>query len=95
MDEPSRTTTDAPAADRSATNLAVGLAAATLLAMIILAAAGADGAIWIIQGVLAAATAVAAWRAGGTNTSNPLAMGALGVGVVLFLIFLGFAVSEI
>ena len=94
MDETTRTT-DAPAADRSATNLAVGLAAATLLAMIILAAAGADGAIWIIQGVLGAAAAVAGWRAGGTSTSNPLAMGALVVGAVLFLIFLGFAISEI
>ena len=87
-------TTDAPQPDRSATNLAVGLAAATVLAMVVLAAAGADGAIWIIQGVLAAAAAVAGWRAGGTSTSNPLAMGALVVGAVLFLVFLGFAISE-
>ena len=83
-----------PAADRSATNLAVGLGIATVVAMVVLAAADADGPIWIIQGALAAATAVAAWRAGGTSTRNPLAMGALVVGVVLFLVFAGFAISE-
>ena len=80
--------------DRSLTNVAVGLAAATVLAMLVLGAAGADGAIWILQGALAAATAVTAWRAGGTSTRNPLAMGALVVGVVLLLVFLGFLVSE-
>ena len=88
------TRTDGATGDRSLTNLAVGLAAATLLAMIVLGAADADGPIWIVQGVLAAATAVTAWRAGGTSARNPLAMGALVVGVVLLLIFLGFLVSE-
>jgi hypothetical protein len=87
-------TTDSPAADRSRTNLAVALAGATVLAVVILNIAGADGPIWIIQGVLAAATAVAAWRAGGTSTRNPLAMGALVVGVVLLLLFLGFLIAE-
>jgi hypothetical protein len=80
--------------DRSLTNLAVGLAAATVLTMFVLGAADADGPIWILQGALAAATAVVAWRAGGTSTRNPLAMGALVVGVALLALFLGFLVSE-
>lgn len=81
-------------ADRSQTNLAVGLAAAALLAMFVLAAADADGPIWIIQGVLALAAAVVGWRAGHGSTRNPLALGALVVGTILFLIFAGFLISE-
>jgi hypothetical protein len=83
-----------PVADRSATNVAVALAAATVLAMVVLGAADADGPIWLIQGALALATVVAAWRAGGTSTRNPLAMGALIVGAVLLAVFAGFAISE-
>lgn len=76
------------------TNLAVGLAAAALLAMVVLMVADADGPIWIVQGVLAAAAAVVAWRAGGTSPANRLAFAAFVVGVVLLALFLGFLVSE-
>ena len=81
-------------ADPSRTNLALGLAAATVLVMVILSIAGADGAVWILQGALAAATVVVAVQAGGRSTSNPRAFGALVVGGVLFLVFLGFAIAE-
>ncbi len=79
---------------RSLTNVAVGLAAAAVLAVVVLNVADADGPIWIVQGVLALAAAVTAWRAGGTSTRNALALGALVVGAVLFLLFLGFLIAE-
>jgi hypothetical protein len=78
----------------SLTKAAVGLAAAALLAMVVLAAADADGPIWIVVGVLAAAGAVVGWRAGGTTPRNTLAFGALIVGTVLFLVFVGFTIAE-
>ena len=80
-------------ADASKTNLALGLAAATVLAMVVLGAADADGPIWIIQGVLAAATVAVALQAGGRSPANPKAFGALLVGGILLLIFLGFLIS--
>ena len=78
----------------SLTRLAVGLAAGALLAMIVLAAADADGPIWIVQGVLAAAAVVVGWRAGGTTPRNALAFGALIVGAGLLLLFIGFTIAE-
>lgn len=81
-------------ADRSQTNLAVGLAAAALLVMVVLAAVDHDGPAWILQGVLGLAAAVVAWRAGHGSTSNPLALGALIVGSILFLVFAGFLIAE-
>jgi len=78
----------------SLTNGAVGLAAAAVLAMVVLAAVDAEGPIWIVQGVLAAAAAVVGWRAGGTRPQNVLAFGALLVGTVLFLVFVGFTIAE-
>jgi len=76
------------------TKVAVALAAAAVLAMVVLAAADADGPIWIVVGVLAAAAAVVGWRAGGTTPRNVLAFGALIVGTVLFLVFVGFTLVE-
>lgn len=76
------------------TNLAVGLAAAAVLAMVVLSAAGADGPIWIVQGVLAASAAVVAWRAGGTSPANRLAFAAFVVGAVLLALFIGFLIAE-
>ena len=78
----------------SLTKVAVGLAAAAVLAMVVLAAADADGPIWIVEGVLASAAAVVGWRAGGTTPRNVWAFGALIVGTVLFLIFVGFTIAE-
>lgn len=82
------------AGNRSQATLAAGLAAAAVLVMVILAAADADGPIWILQGVLALAAAIAGWRAGGRSPRNALAFGALLVGTVLFLMFVIFTITE-
>ena len=76
------------------TKVAVLLAAATLIQLVVMEAAGVHGPIWITQGVLAAATVAAAWRAGGTTRRNPLAFGALIFGAVLFVAFMGFTIAE-
>ena len=91
--ESSTTRTGHTDGDASRTNLAVALAAATVLAMVVLGAADADGPIWLIQGVLAAVTVVVALRAGGRSPANARAFGALLVGGILLLIFLGFLVT--
>ncbi len=83
-----------PARAASRTKVAVVLAAATLIQMVVMEAAGVHGPIWISQGVLAAATVAAAWRAGGTTRRNPLAFGALILGAVLFVAFVGFTIAE-
>ena len=85
----------ADGADRSQTYLAVGLAAAALLVMIVLSSIDADGPEWILQGVLGLAAAVVAWRAGHGSTRNPLALAALVVGGILFLVFAGYLIAEL
>lgn len=82
----------AVAQDESATRTAVALAAATVVSWIVLVAIDHDGPAWLIQPVLAAATIVAAWRAGGTSTRNVRALVALVIGVVAVLAFLGWLV---
>lgn len=82
------------ASSESLTKVAVALAAATVIQMVAMEAAGVHGPIWITQGVLAAATVGTAWRAGGTTPRNPLAFGALIVGAVLFMAFVGFTIAE-
>jgi xanthine/uracil permease len=84
----------APARTEPLTKMAVVLAAATLIQLVVMEAAGVHGPIWITQGVLAAATVAAAWRAGGTTLRNPLAFGALILGAVLFVAFVGFTIVE-
>lgn len=81
--------TDAPLA-----KVAAALAAATVLVLVVLNIIGADGPIWTLQAVLALATIVAAWKAGGTSPRNTLAFVSLLVGVVLLLMFLGFLLAE-
>ena len=76
------------------TKVAVALAVAAVVQIVVMEAAGVHGPIWITQGVLAAATVGAAWRAGGTTLRNPLAFGALIVGAVLFVAFVGFTIAE-
>jgi len=76
------------------TKIAVALAAVAVIQMVAMEAAGVHGPIWITQGVLAAATVATAWRAGGTTPRNPLALGALIVGAVLFMAFVGFTIAE-
>lgn len=76
------------------TKVAVVLAAVALIQLVVMEAAGVHGPIWITQGVLAAATVAAAWRAGGATLRNPLAFGALILGAVLFVAFAGFTIAE-
>ncbi len=59
------------AGNEALTKVAVALAAAALVVMVVMAAAGVEGPIWIVQGALAAAAAVVAWRAGGTTPRKP------------------------
>ncbi|MDQ3996102.1 MAG: hypothetical protein M3303_03690 [Gemmatimonadota bacterium] len=83
------------AADTSSlTKIAVALAAAAVVQLVVMEAAGVHGPIWITQGVLAAATAAVAWRAGGTTPRNAWALGAFIVGTVLFVAFVGFTIAE-
>ncbi len=84
----------AAAKNESLTKLAVVLAAAALVQMVVMEAAGVHGPIWITQGVLAAATVGAAWRAGGTTPRNRLALAALIVGAVLLVAFVGMTIAE-
>ena len=84
----------ADAKTESLTKLAVVLAAAALIQIVVMEAAGVHGPIWITQGVLAAATVGAAWRAGGTTHQNRLAFGALIVGAVLLVAFVGMTIAE-
>lgn len=83
-----------PAKAESLTQVAVVLAAAALIQMVVMEAAGVHGPIWITQGLLAAATVGVAWRAGGTTRRNRLAFGALIIGAVLLVAFVGFTIAE-
>ena len=86
-------TTDAAPQNASLTRTAMGLAAATAVAWIILVATDHDGAAWLLVPVLGIATAVTAWRAGGTSPQrNTAAFVALVVGVLAILTFLAFVV---
>ena len=78
----------------SLTKVAVALAAAAVVQMVAMEAAGVHGPIWITQGVLAAATVGVSWRAGGTTPQNVLAFCAFIVGAVLFIAFVGFTITE-
>ena len=80
--------------NESLTKIAVALAAATVIQLVGMEAAGVHGPIWITQGALAAATTGTAWRAGGTTPRNPLAFGALIVGTLLLVTFIGFTITE-
>lgn len=82
------------AGTESLTKVAVALAAVAVIQMVVMEAAGVHGPIWITQGVLAAATVAAAWRAGGTTHRNPMAFGALIVGAALLVAFVGFTIAE-
>jgi hypothetical protein len=76
------------------TRVAVALATLAVIQIIAMQLADVHGPIWITQGVLAAATAGVAWRAGGTTPRNPVAFGAFIVGAVLLVAFAGFAIAN-
>ena len=87
--------TDAARQDRSLTQVAVALAAATVIAFVALAAVDHDGAGWIIFPILGIAAAVTAWRAGGTSPKNVGAFVALIIGVVAVLVFAGWLIADL
>ena len=80
--------------DGSPTQAAVVLAAATVLSWVVLAALDHDGAGWIVFPVLGVATAVTAWRAGGTSPQNMRAFVPLIIGVLAILVFLGWVIAD-
>lgn len=81
--------------DESVTWAAIGLAAATVVAWIVLAALDHDGAGWLVLPVLGLATAVAAWRAGGASPKNMRAFVPLIVGVLAVIVFLVFVIADL
>ena len=77
------------------TNLALGLAVASLVAWLALVATDADGPVWLVQVGLSAAATVTALMAGGRHPRNRPAFVALVIGVLGLLSFLGFLLSEL
>ena len=89
--------TSADAATRnvqSLTRTAIGLAAATVVAWIVLVAVDPDGAGWLVFPVLGLAAAVVAWRAGGTSPKNMPAFAAFIIGVLALLVFAAFVIFD-
>ena len=78
----------------SQVNLAVGLAAATVVAFVILAATDADGPIWLLLPVLGAVTAFVGWRSGGGSRPSGLALGAVVVGVAAIVTVLVWVLAD-
>ena len=85
---------DAVARDESPIRAPVVLAAATVIVWVVLAALDHDGAGWLLLPVLGLATAVTAWRAGGTSPQNLRAFVPLIIGVLAILVFLGFVIAD-
>lgn len=74
------------AAGEGRANLALGLAIASLVAMIVLAAADADGPIWLLQGVLAVGAVIVGWSARGERLAGR-ALIAVVLGALLLIAF--------
>lgn len=72
----------APPARNSQVNLALGLAAATVVAWIVLAVIDHDGPGWLIVPVFGALAAIVGWRSGQGSRPSGLALVAIIVGVV-------------
>jgi len=89
-----RSTDGAVTQDHSLTRAAIGLAAATVIAWIVLAALDHDGAGWVILPVLGLATALTAWRAGGASPKNIRAFAPFVIGVLAVLVFLIFVIAD-
>ena len=83
------------APDRSAqVNLAVGLAAATVVAWIVLAILDHDGPGWLVVPVLGALAAIVGWRSGNGSRPTGLALGAVIVGVLGVLSVLVWIIAD-
>ena len=80
--------------DTSLAQTAMALAAATVVSFVVLAALDHDGAGWMIFPILGLATAVIAWRAGGTSPQNMRAFVPLIIGVLAILVFLGWVIAD-
>ena len=87
--------TGAVTENQSLTRMAIGLAAATVIAFVVLAAVDHDGAGWLIFPVLGLAAAGTAWRAGGTSPKNMGAFVALIIGVLAVLVFVGWLMADV
>jgi hypothetical protein len=81
-------------ADASQANVAVGLAAATLVVWVILGIAQAESAIWLVVAALGAVTAFFGWRAGAGSRPTGRALAAVVVGVLAFLTVIGWGIVE-
>jgi len=88
------TSTGEATRDTSRTQMAIILAAATVLSFVVLAGFDHDGAGWTIFPILGLATAVIAWRAGGTSPRNMRAFVPLIIGVLAILVFLGWVIAD-
>jgi hypothetical protein len=78
----------------SQVNLALGLAAATVLVFVILAATDADGPIWLLVAVLGAIAAIVGWRSGQGSRPSSLALVAVLVGLVGVALVLGWLIAD-
>ena len=84
----------ATGSDQSLTRAAVALAAATVVAWTIPVALDHDGRGWLVFPVLGLATAIVAWRAGGTSPRNMPAFVSFIVGVLALMVFLLFVIFD-
>ena len=80
--------------NESLTRIAIGLAVATVIAFVVLAALDHDGPGWLLLPALGLGAAVTAWRAGGTSPKNVGAFVALIIGVVAILLFAGWIIAD-
>ncbi len=88
-------TTRAVTRNRSLTWTAIGLAAATVIAWLVLGATDHDGAGWVLFPILGLAAALTAWRAGGTSPTNLGAFVALVIGALAVAVFVGWLIADI
>ena len=71
----------------SQVNLALGLAAATIVVFVILAVTDADGPIWLLLPVLGAVTAFVGWRSGqGSRPSGPALVAVIVGGAAIIMV---------
>ena len=88
-------TRGAARANPSLTWAAIALAAATVILWLVLGVLDHDGLGWLVWGLLGLATAVTAWRAGGTSRRNVGALVALIIGLLAVVVFLAFVVADL
>lgn len=80
--------------DPTLTRAAIGLAIATVVAWIIPVIADHDGAGWFVFPILGLATAIVAWKAGGTSPKNMPAFVAFIIGVLAIIVMAAFVIFD-